>query len=561
MSQALKDFNTPGAAIAIVAEDRVLYAEGSGWRDVEARKPMTPDTLFAIGSTTKAMTVTVLGMLVDEGKLSWDEPLRNYLPKFRLSDPTITERITPRDLVTHRSGLPRHDWLWYNNNQGTRAELVQRLAHLELSADLRQRYQYNNLMFMTAGYLAGQLTGQSWEEVMRKRLFQPLGMTRSNFSVSESQRSDDFAYPYRENDEHEIERIPFRVIDLVGPAGPVNSSVNEMSRWLLFNLRGGRVGDQQLINTVTLSDSQSPHMTTGETLQRPEISQATYGMGWRIDTYRGHRRIGHGGRIDGFITSVMLFPDDNLGLVAFNNGESGISSLLNLHAADRILGLEPVDWLGEAKKKRQKSLQQEDQAKQRREATRVSGTRPSHALSDYPGEYHHPGYGTLKMALAAEVLELTYNGIVSPLEHWHYDVWSGAETEGDSTFENEQFLFRSDINGNIAAVESTMEPRAAPIVFTKKTEAPLFALEYLQRLAGTYVTADETRLTVELAGGTLTLSRPGQQTTALEPDLSGRFVLQMLRTVSLEFVFGDGEEANKVRIHASGGVSEASRVE
>ena len=424
VNQALKDFNAPGAAIAIVAEGRVVHAEGSGWRDVEARKPMTPDTLFAIGSTTKAMTATVLGMLVDEGKLSWDEPLRSYLPKFRLSDPTITERITPRDLVTHRSGLPRHDWLWYNNNQSTRAELVERLAHLELSADLRQRYQYNNLMFMTAGYLAGQLAGQSWEEVMSARLFQPLGMTRSNFSVSQSQKSDDFAYPYQENDEHEMERIPFRVIDLVGPAGSVNSSVNEMSRWLLFNLRGGRVGDRQLIHAATLNDLQSPHMTTGETLQRPEISQAIYGMGWRIDTYRGHRRIGHGGGIDGFITSVMLFPDDNLGLVAFNNGQSGISPLLNLHAADRVLGLEPIDWLGEAREKRQKSLQAENQAKQ-----------------------------------------------------------------------------------------------------------------------------------------TLTLSTPGQQTTALEPDISGRFVLQMSRTVSLEFVFDDGAKAARVRIHSSGGLLEAERLE
>ena len=157
----------------------------------------------------------------------------------------------------------------------------------------------------------------SWEQALRERLFLPLGMERSNLSVTDSQKDDDFAQPYRENDEQRLERIPFRNIDLVGPAGSVNSSVNEMARWLLFNLNGGRVGDRQLIKPATLADIHSPHMTTGETPERPEISQSTYGMGWGIDTFRGHRRVAHGGGIDGFTTSVMLFPDDGLGLVSF----------------------------------------------------------------------------------------------------------------------------------------------------------------------------------------------------------------------------------------------------
>ncbi|MDA2931506.1 serine hydrolase [Acidobacteria bacterium AH-259-O06] len=561
VNQALSDFNVPGAAITVVAGGKVVYAKGFGFRDFEAQKPMTPNTLFAIGSTTKAMTATVLGMLVDDGKLDWDKPLRNYLPTFRLSDPVISERITPRDLVTHRSGLPRHDLLWYNNNESTRAELVERLAHLELSADLRERFQYNNLMFMTAGFLAGQLTSQTWEQVMRERLFEPLGMMRTNVSVAQSQKDDDFAYPYRRNDEQEIERIPFRPIDLIGPAGSVNSSVNEMSRWLLFNLRSGRVDDQQLINPATLADIQSPHMTTGQTPDRPEISQSTYGMGWRIDTYRGHRRIGHGGGIDGFITSVMFFPDDDLGLVSFNNSQSGISSLINQHAADRILGLESIDWLGEDKEKREKRLKVEEEGKKRKEATKVPGTQPSHPLSAYTGDYQHPGYGTLKITLVHDALELTYNGIVSPLEHWHYDVWNGPETDDDPTFENDKFLFRSDVDGNIAAVESTFEPRAAPIVLKKRPDVRLFDPEYLRRFVGMYVTVDETKLIVDLAGGVLTVTIPGQPTYTLEPEISGRFVLQEARTVSLEFVLEDDEEVTKVLLHQPGSISKAERVE
>lgn len=561
VNQALSDFNVPGAAIAVVAGGKVVYSKGFGFRDFEAQKPMTPNTLFAIGSTTKAMTATVLGMLVDDGKLDWDKPLRNYLPTFRLSDPMISERITPRDLVTHRSGLPRHDLLWYNNNESTRAELVERLAHLELSSDLRERFQYNNLMFMTAGFLAGQLTGKTWEQVMRERLFEPLGMLRTNFSVAQSQKDDDFAYPYRRNDEQEIERIPFRPIDLIGPAGSVNSSVNEMSRWLLFNLRSGRVGDQQLINPAALADIQSPHMTTGQTPDRPEISQSTYGMGWSINTYRGHRRIGHGGGIDGFITSVMFFPDDDLGLVSFNNGQSGISSLINQHAADRILGLESINWLGEEKEKREKRLEVEEEGKKRKEATKVPGTQPSHPLSAYTGDYQHPGYGTLKITLVHDALELTYSGIVSPLEHWHYDVWNGAETDGDPTFENDKFLFRSDVDGNIAAAESTFEPRAAPIIFKKRPDVRLFDPEYLRRFVGMYVTVDETKLIVDLSGGVLTVTIPGQPTYTLEPEISGRFVLREARTVSLEFVLEDDEEVTKVLLHQPGSISKAERVE
>ena len=245
----------PGAGIAIVSGGEVVYAKGFGYRDLEAKKPMTADTLFAIGSTTKAMTATTLGMLVDEGKVEWDEPLRRYLPSFTLEDASISERITPRDIVTHRSGLPRHDLLWYNYNSGTRADMVKRLAHLELTADLREKFQYNNLMFMTAGHLIETLTGESWEQNVRERLFEPLGMTRSNFSVhriAEGRRLR-AALPRARGrrggaaaaadasaageDRPALERIPFRRIDLVGPAGSVNSSVNEMAKWLLFNLR------------------------------------------------------------------------------------------------------------------------------------------------------------------------------------------------------------------------------------------------------------------------------------------------------------------------------------
>jgi CubicO group peptidase (beta-lactamase class C family) len=554
--QAIVDWNVPGTAIAVVAGGEIVYARGFGKRDIENDLPMTPDTLFAIGSTTKAMTCTVLGTLVDEGLVDWDTPMRTYIPEIRFKDPSTTELITPRDLVTHRSGLPRHDSLWYNNHTSSRSEIVGRLAHLEPSAALRAKFQYNNLMYLTAGYLIERLTGTTWEQAVRARLFEPLGMTRSNFSVDDSQKDSDFAQPYRENDD-QIELIPFRQIDLVGPAGSINSSVNEMARWLLFNLNQGKVGDNQIINPGTLAEIQSPQMTTGATPnpEQPEFSPSTYGMGWSITTYRGHLRISHGGGIDGFITSVVLFPNDRLGLVAFTNIGSGLSDIINRHAADLVLGLEAKDWNAEALQRRAAGKEAEDEAEAKKESTRVADTTPSHPLADYTGDYHHPGYGIMKISLASEALSLTFNDIVSPLEHWHYDVFNGAETDGDKTFEDTKLLFRGDVNGNIAEIAVTMEARVAPIVFAKRPDARLFDPEYLQRLTGTYDWV-ERKLVIELSGDTLTLTFPGQPKLTLVPDLSGRFVLKEVATVSIGFELDESGKVTGAKLYLPDGVHE-----
>jgi hypothetical protein len=211
VERGLKELNVPGVAVAIVKDDEIVLAKGYGFRDVENKIPMTADTLLAIGSASKAFTTFAMGVLVDEGKLDWEKPVRNYIPWFRLYDTFSSERLTPRDLVTHRSGLPRHDLSWYNNYEATREEFVRRLAYLKPSADLREKFQYNNLMFLTAGYLVEVLTDKKWEDAIRTHVFKPLGMGRTNFSVVDSQKDADFALPYRER-EGKIEKIPFRNI-------------------------------------------------------------------------------------------------------------------------------------------------------------------------------------------------------------------------------------------------------------------------------------------------------------------------------------------------------------
>ena len=562
VEKAVADFNVPGLGIAIVAGGEVVMARGFGHRDIENDLPMTADTLFAIGSTTKAMTATVLGMMVDEGKLDWDAPLVRYLPRFRLEDPMVTARITPRDLVTHRSGLPRHDLLWYSNNAGTRAEMIERFGHLELTADLRERFQYNNLMFMTAGYLAGQLDGTTWEEATRQRLFAPLGMDRSTFSVADSQKDADHALPYYENDDDQLVRLPFRPIDLIGPAGSVNSSVNEMATWLRFNLSGGEHEGEPLILSSTLADIHAPHMTLSPAGPESRISQNAYGMGWMVEVYRGHRRVQHGGGIDGFVTSVAFYPDDDLGIVAFTNRGSGLSTLVSQTAADRVLGLEPADWIGKALERMKEGQEAAEEAEAKKDAVRVESTAPSRSLDAYAGTYRDPGYGTLTVRHEDGALHATFNGIDTPLAHWHYDVWKGDPAdEKDTTFRDMTYQFRADFDGQIAELVVPFELTATPIVLAKQPDAAMTDPTFLAGLVGTYEGATGQRGEIKLSGTTLTVHLPGQPVYTLVPEVSGRFGIEGLQGFTVGFETDAEGQGTTLTFFQPNGVFTSKRVE
>ncbi|MEE4330564.1 MAG: serine hydrolase, partial [Wenzhouxiangella sp.] len=492
-----------------------------------------------------------------------DEPLRTYLPAFRLSDPSISERITPRDMVTHRTGMPRHDLSWYNKNEGTRAELVERLEHLELTADLRERFQYNNLMYAAAGYLTERLTGLSWEAAVRDRLFEPLGMSRSNFSVAESDSDPNHARPHREVD-GDLEEIPFRSLDLIGPAGSVNSSVNEMASWLLLNLENGLFDGERLIELSTLHDLHSAQISVPSMQPSDGEVPVGYAMGWFVSVYEGHRRLSHGGGIDGFITSVTLYPDDGLGIVAFTNSGSGLGNLIDRVAADRILGIDDRDRIGEALAQRERALAAQDEAEQRRDEQRVEGTSPSHAVEDYVGRYFDPGYGELTVAPgnAENALSVTYNGIDAPLRHWHYNVWSGAETEGDKTFENMKFAFRSNFEGAIDSVVVPLELTASPIVFEKQPDPRLSDPEFLARFVGTYADPiSERSEEIILAGDELQLVLPGQPVYTLHPRVDGRFNIGELQGFSVGFDTDEDGTIESITYYQPNGVFTSERVE
>ncbi len=556
-TDAMKKFDVPGMAIAIVKDKEVIYARGFGYRDAEKQLPVTPDTLFAIGSATKAFTTFVLGTLVDEGKIEWDKPVRNYIPWFKLYDAGASERMTPRDLVTHRSGLPRHDLVWYNNYDASRKSLVERLPYLEPSADLREKFQYNNLMFLTAGYLTEVVTGKSWEDAVRERILAPLGMTRTNFSVADSQKEADAALPYRLKDK-KAEKIPFRPITNMGPAGSINSSVNEMSRWVIAHLNGGKYGDKRIANAATVEDMHLAHMTTGATIGRPDVSPSDYGMGWFVNTYRGHRCVEHGGNIDGFSANVALFPQDGVGVVVLTNLDgTPLRDLIVNVIADRLLKIEPVNWIAEAAAVRAASQAAAKEGEKKKQVMRVSGTQPAHKLEEYVGDYEHPGYGLLKVTMQEGKLEATFNGIHTPLEHWHYETFSGVKA-ADSTFENMKYTFQTNADGYVARIAVPFEAAVKEIVFTKKPDARLYEAGYLKRFAGTYALPG-TPVTVSLKGNALSVMIPGQPSYDLVPSLSGDFTLKQAQVVSLHFVADDKGNITAAEIRQPGSVITATR--
>jgi CubicO group peptidase (beta-lactamase class C family) len=557
VAKGLAMLKVPGAAVAVVKDQEVILAKGYGFRDVEGKLPMTADTILAIGSSSKAFTAYTLGTLVDQGRVEWDKPVRNYIPWFRLYDAQAGERLTPRDLVTHRSGLPRHDLVWYNNKTATREDLVRSLAYLPPTADLREKWQYNNLMFLTAGYLVETMTGKSWEEAVRTLVFEPLGMTRSNFSVLDSQKDKDFALPYDERD-GKVVKIPFRDITLVGPAGSINSTANEMARWVTVHINGGKLGDKQVIGAATLADLHKPYMTTGGVSTRPDITAPDYALGWMVDNYRGHARVHHGGNIDGFSAMVSLWPNDGLGFVVLTNKNgTGLTELLVRTAADRILGLEAVDWIGDAAKRLAEGEEVGKKAEEKKATRRRPGTSPAHKLDEYAGDYRHPGYGDLKVVLKGAQLSFTYNAITTPLAHWHYETFNGGKSE-DPTFEDMKLTFRSDVNGNVVGVAVPFEPTVDDIYFAKKPDARLSDPAYLKTLVGAYALASQT-ITVALKGNALTVSVPGQPVYDLVPEVGGEFSLKPVRVVRVRFLEDAKGQVTTVEISQPGGVFEYKR--
>jgi CubicO group peptidase (beta-lactamase class C family) len=556
MVSAMQEFKVPGAAVAVVKDGKVLLAKGYGFRDVERKRPVTGTTLFPIASITKSFTVTALGTLVDQGKLEWDKPVREYLPGFRMYDPVAAEQLTTRDMVTHRSGLPRHDLVWYSSSF-TRDQLVDRLRYLEPSKPLRSTFQYNNLMFLTAGYLGGRINGTSWEELVRQRVLDPLGMPNTKFSSEDARKTTDYALPYRKNWKTEIvSEIEFSHWGDVGPAGSMNSCIDDMAKYLLMHANKGTVDGKQILGKNNAEQMQSPQMVLQGTPLFPELGESSYGMGLFINTYRGHKHVSHGGNLDGFSAQLSFLPADGIGVVVLTNlNGTALRDLVPYYVYDKLLGLDTIDWVKRYRAIEIKGRDQELTAEKKGYTGQKTGTHPSHELSDYAGVFEHPGYGTLAIRLdsagGAQKLFMKLNDVERPLEHFHYDTYQVPENPLDP-FEKLRVTFPTNAQGEIATVQATLDSNVKDIVFTRAPEKRMFEASFLRQFTGEY-DAPARPFAVALAGeSTLQLVSPGSPPRKLIPRHGTRFDLQDLTGITFEFKQDAAGQVQEVVIYSPG---------
>lgn len=516
VADQLQRWQVPGVAVGVIQAGEVCLAQGFGFRDRERGLPMTGRTLLAIGSCTKAFTATAIAMLVEDGKLDWDEPVQRYLPQLRLKDPWASARATLRDMGCHRTGLPRYDIMLFNPAL-SREDIVSSLEHLEPRRDFRTTWQYQNLMYATMGYVAGRAAGSTWEDLVRERILQPLGMTASNFSVQASQGSEDFALPYGKRGDA-VERVEFLEIGATGPAGSINSSVEEMARWVQFNLEQGKYGDQSLISPAGLKSLFSPQIMLSQEQRYPELAFSSYGLGWATNTYRGHTVVHHGGGTAGFTAQVCMVPARRLGVVVLANlTGSQLPDILVNYVLDHLLGLEPIDWSG----RYQELVSRVEETRTKQDETlrlaRKAGTSPSHPLQEYAGVYRHPAAGSLTIALKDQVLTGRYGIIDLTITHHHYDTFE-ARFEVVGSAMTMLASFATDTLGRVCsvAIPLGLESGASELVFTRAFDQTMTG--DTGQYTGAYELAGLT-ITVEVRGatGTLVMTVPGQPSTELVP--------------------------------------------
>lgn len=460
---AMKEWQVPGLALAVVKDGRVMHSKAYGYRDLEKKLPVTPRTLFGIGSITKSFTVLALSTLAEEGKLDWERPVRDYAPDFRLKDAPATALATTADLVSHRTGLPRHDNMWFTGFG--RADIFARLRYLEPSRDFRSTFQYNNVMYMAAGMVAERIAGggRTWEELVRERLFLPLGMRTSNFSVQVSEKTDDWSRNYA-LDKDELKLIPpTYAVEAICPAGCINSTLEEMTRYLELHLQRGVIAGSgnRLLPARHFELMREPRIffpAGGFGSER--LGPGGYGMGFAAVTYRGHRMVFHTGSIGGYHSLLAFLPEDNLGvMILANRVARAVPQLLALSIWDRLLGLEPGGWHAKFAADEKAAKEKAAAARQSFEAGRKQGTKPSHSAAEYAGIYKHPAYGEVAFTEKAGEISFRFGGQPRTLHHHHYDVFS---------YDDQQRLrFITNTAGEIDQVAVRLEPAVDEIVFTK----------------------------------------------------------------------------------------------
>lgn len=453
---ALETWHVPGVAIGIVRDDKVIYLRGHGLRCIEDGARVTPETLFPIASCTKSFTTTAMALLIDEGKMSWDDSPRQYVPYFHLSDPLVDREVTLRDLVTHRTGLRDHFLLWYRS-PWTPEERIRRFAHLPLDEPFRTTFQYQSTMFTVAGLAVASAAGIPWSDFVQKRLLDPLDMKATRFTTTAIAEVADKASPYRLDAEKKPRLMELYPMEAPEPAGSIQSSARDLSKWLLFHLNNKKVDGKPLVSARNLREMHTPQivlrMDALDRAEFPQTKQMSYGMGWVIQDHFGHRLLQHGGAIDGFRCHFTLVPEARLGIVLLCNlHETRMNIALSNALLDMLLNLPhrgERDWNAIVHAAERKEEAEAEKAEREKQRHRQLDTQPSRELAGYIGAYEHPAYGTVHITLEDGRLIWQWNRWNAALSHYHYDTFTLPIEKMGSP----RVVFTLDAKGGVARMK------------------------------------------------------------------------------------------------------------
>jgi CubicO group peptidase (beta-lactamase class C family) len=467
IAAAMDEWKVPGLAVAVVQDGEVAFVRPYGLRDVEAGLKVTIDTQFQLMSVSKSFAATGLALLVDERRMDWKKPVREYIPEFRLHDAIASDRVTVRDLLCHHSGLPRHDWIWLPGDLSP-TQMLAAMRYLEPSDDIRNSFQYSNLGYLVASMVAERVSGQDWAEFTRA-LTDRLHMAVT-FTVGELAAAADAAVPYTMAGDTSLRTKLWPVS--VTAAGGMSTSIASFANWLRFHLGKGVFEGQRILSPGLIRELQTPRVHVG-TPEFAEYSDVHYGLGFRSHRYRGERVVWHGGGFTGTNTLMMMLPDRGVGVAVLAN--SGMTPLFAPHILanyvfDRVCGKEPVPWLDRFRERHRKFVAQQDADRQAGKASRRPATRPSQDVADYDGDYEHPGYGRITITHADGELHWAFRGMSEPLAHRHDDIFElpeAPESPGGLLPGRLAISFSTDREGNIASLAVPFEPLVKDIVFTR----------------------------------------------------------------------------------------------
>ena len=431
IARGVRDWEVPGLAVAVVKDDTLLFAKGYGVRALGSSTPVTTSTLFANASTTKAFTALAVGMMVDEGKLAWDDRVVDRLPTLVLRDAYPARELTLRDMLSHRVGFGDPGFLWYGTELPA-AEMFRRLRFVEAQSSFRARYAYNNVTYAAAGAIAGEAYGTGWDQLVRDRILSPLGMTATVTQGRFLPPDADVAQPHdRVRDTLRVIAGVGSLVDGIAPAGSMYSNVLDMSRWLRFLLRGGRIGDSALVRAETFAELFRPQTVIPQqsfypTARRTGAHFTAYGLGWFLQDYRGEFVAMHTGSIDGYVAIVGLIPERRLGVVVFaNRDHAELRHAILWQVFDAYLGARDRDWSVELKALYDSLDARQEARRAELETQRVRDTRPSLALDAYAGTYADSALGTVAVRVADGRLTFSQSAFLTgTLEHWHFDTFA-----------------------------------------------------------------------------------------------------------------------------------------